>query len=130
MVVLLRFEIRRLRQKNFPNGSRRLGRVTGKENIQIERRVLLALCQGTPEGSVRAEAADLLREYGWREPVHEVIFKTVLELPTEDPNVIRSLLPERLTRKGFPDVAWEDFSKPHHLTAEDARRLMRELRAL
>lgn len=101
--------------------------MTEEEIIQIERRVLQALCQGTREGFVRAGVRDLLREYRWREPVHEVIFKILLELPTEDPNVIRSLLPERLTRKGFPDVEWEEFFRPHSLSLEEAERIIHQL---
>jgi len=96
--------------------------------LEVERRVLGALCQGTPQGSVRATARNILRSYRWREPLHEVIFDVVLSIPTEAPEVIREQLPARLTRRGFPDVDIEDFFKPHGLSKEEAERLIRQLR--
>jgi hypothetical protein len=96
--------------------------------LEVERRVLGALCQGTPQGSVRATARDILRTYRWREPLHQIVFEVVLSIPTEAPEVIREQLLARLTRKGFPDVNIEDFFKPHGLSKEEAERLIRQLR--
>jgi hypothetical protein len=96
--------------------------------LEVERRVLRALCQGTPQGSVRATAKDILRTYPWREPLHQVVFEVVLSIPTEAPEIIREQLPARLTRKGFPDVDIEDFLKPHGLSKEEAEHLIRRLR--
>ena len=95
--------------------------------LKDERRVLQALCQATPQGSVRATARDILRTYRWREPLHHVIFEVVLSIPTEVPEVIRAQLPARLTRRGFPDVDIEDLFKPHGLSKEEAERLIRQL---
>lgn len=97
--------------------------------VGTERLVLRAMCQGTPQGSVREAAIQMLRDYNWREPVHQVVFNCVLEIPTENRETVRNLLPERLTRKGFPDVEWEVFFEPHSLTQQDAEQLMRELKA-
>jgi hypothetical protein len=96
--------------------------------LKVERRVLQALCQGTPQGSVRARARELLLSYRWREPLHQVVFEVVLGIPTEAPEVIREQLPARLTRKGFPDVDIGDFFEPHGLSKEKAGRLIRQLR--
>jgi len=96
--------------------------------LEVERQVLRALCQGTPQGSVRATARDILRTYRWREPLHQIVFEVVLGIPTEAPEVIREQLPARLTRKGFPDVDIEGFFKPHGLSKEEAERLIRQLR--
>jgi len=96
--------------------------------LKDERRVLRTLCQGTPRGSVRATARDLLRTYRWREPLHHVIFEVILSIPTEVPEVIRTQLPARLTRRGFPDVEIEDLFKPHGLSKEEAEHLIRRLR--
>ena len=103
---------------------------TGEQShiLKDERRVLQALCQGTPQGFVRATAKDILRTYRWREPLHHVIFEVVLSIPTEIPEVIRTQLPARLTRRGFPDVDIEDFFEPHGLAKEEAERLIRHLR--
>jgi hypothetical protein len=96
--------------------------------VEAERRVLQALCQGTPQGSVRATARSVLGAYRWREPLHRVILDVVLSIPADDTEVIRTQLPARLTRRGFPDVEFEEFFKPHGLSKEAAERLMRELR--
>ncbi len=95
--------------------------------LQTERLVLQALCQGTREGSVREVAERALRNYRWREMLHQIVFNTLLEIATDDPAVVRDVLPSRLTRKGFPDVAWEEFLEPHSLSKAEAERLMRQL---
>jgi len=97
------------------------------DRLKDERRVLQALCQGTPQGSVRATARDILRTYRWREPLHHVIFEVILSIPTEVPEAIRTQLPARLTRRGFPDVEIEDLFKLHGLSKEEAEHLIRQL---
>lgn len=103
------------------------------ENVQrlleTERLVLQALCQGTPEGPVREAGKNLLKDYRWREPLHQLVFEVLMSLPTDSPIFIRDQLAPRLTRRGFPDVEFEDFFKPHSLSREQAERLMRELAA-
>ena len=89
--------------------------------------MLRALCQGTPQGSVRETAKDILRTYRWREPLHHVIFEVILGIPTEVPEAIRTQLPARLTRRGFPDVDIEDLFEPHGLSKEEAEHLIRQL---
>ncbi len=101
---------------------------SGGSIVQTEHLVLCALCQGTPEGSVQETARVILQSYHWREPLHQVIFNVLMSIPTESPAMIRNQLPARLTRKGFPDVAWEDFFRPHSLSREEVERLMRQLR--
>ena len=102
-------------------------RLETQHSVEVERSVLRTLCQGTPQGSVRATARDILRTYRWREPLHHVIFEVVLSIPTEVPEVIRAQLPARLTRRGFPDVDIEDLFKPHGLSKEEAEHLIRRL---
>jgi len=95
--------------------------------IGMERQVLRALCQGTPEGSVRETATQILKGYRWREPLHQVVFEVLASFPTDAPETLREHLPSRLTRCGFPDVAWEDFFALPSLSKEEAERLMRRL---
>ncbi len=95
--------------------------------IQTECLVLQALCQGTREGSVREAGRRILEDYRWREPTHRVVLEVLMTMPASSPETIRDLLPCRLTRMGFPDVAWEHFFQPHSLSKEEAERLMREL---
>src|SRR5574337_508162 len=96
--------------------------------LQLERSVLQALCQGTPEGNLWETAGLILKDYHWREPLHEVIFRILVGLPTDSTEVIRQRLPSHLTRRGFPDVDWEQLFEPHHLSTEQVERLMKRLR--
>jgi len=95
--------------------------------VQTERRVLQALCQGTPQGSIRETAERLLDKYRWQEPLHRVIFEALMSIPTSAPDLIRDQLPSRLTRKGFPDVPWDDLFEPHALSRQEAERLVHQL---
>lgn len=96
--------------------------------LQSELRLLQALCQGTPQGSLRQAAGTMLAKYRWREPLHQIVFELLVSFPSDDIRLLRDELPSKLTRRGFPDVAWEDFFAPHSLSREDAERLVRELR--
>ncbi len=95
--------------------------------IRTERLVLQALCQGTPEGSVREAGWSILENYRWHDPSHRIVYEVLMSLPTGAPDVIREQLPALLTRRGFPDMAWEELFKPDLLTKENAESLMREL---
>jgi hypothetical protein len=97
------------------------------EVIGVEQRVLRALCQGTPDGSVRETSRMVLRGYRWRELMHQVIFDVVLSIPSDTPEVIQSQLPARLTRRGFPDVDIDDLFKPHGMSKKHAEELMQFL---
>jgi hypothetical protein len=94
---------------------------------QIEKLLLRGMCQ--PEGGESAwtVAADALRTYRWREPVHKALFAALGDLLARKPALMRELLPAALTRRGFPDVPWEDFFKPLNLSEEDARSLLQRL---
>lgn len=94
---------------------------------EIELLVLRALCQGTPQGSVRSEAAGLLSGYPWREPVHEVMFGCLTAIATVQPDDLRRVLFACLTRKGFPDIDLGIFFEPQSLTRKEATRLIQLL---
>lgn len=96
--------------------------------LPLERRALQILCQGAPEGSLRRTAKEVLENYAWRDPIHKVIFDSLIALPSERPELIRAELPARLTRKGFPDIDWERFFQPHGLSKSEARSLFKNLR--
>jgi hypothetical protein len=95
--------------------------------IQTERRVLQALHHGTPQEPVEEAARLTLKDYRWREPSHGVIFEILIGIPGGAPEVIREQLPARLTRKGFPDVDWENILKPQALSKNEVEQLMQEL---
>jgi hypothetical protein len=63
------------------------------------------------------------------DPLHQIIFETLIEIGQAAPEGVRELLAARLTRKGFPDVDLDPFFKPHGLTADSAMALMKRLRS-
>src|ERR1700686_4813701 len=75
----------------------------------LELIVLRALCQGTPEGSVRGSARRILGSYRWHEPLHQAVFEVIMSMPRHDSKVVRDLLPAGLPRRGFPDFNLPDF---------------------
>ncbi len=104
--------------------------LNNEARVRVERQVLQAMCGGTIKGSVRELGTALLRSYCWREPVHHAIFSCLVELSAQNLEIVRCHLPERLTRKGFPDIEWNDFCAPHSLSHRKVERLMRQLRDL
>lgn len=96
---------------------------------QIEKLLLRALCQARVGDGVWTMVAAELKTYAWREPVHEAISRSLRDLRARKPSLLRELLPAALTRRGFPDVAWEEFLEPVNLTDEDARLLVQRLLA-
>jgi hypothetical protein len=95
--------------------------------VQIERRILCALCQRTLDGSTRDRALQELKSYAWREPVHHAIFKCLTQLPAGNPELLRSELPACLTRKGFPDVDWDGFFTSSFQTQREALQAVLDL---
>lgn len=95
--------------------------------IEAEFRVLRALCQEPSGSSLTASAKSLLSGYHWREPIHEEIFRAIVNLPNLDPVALRERLPALLTRRGFPDFDLENVFKPSAETAEDIFGLMKSL---
>jgi len=96
---------------------------------QIELLTLRVLCLGTPQGSVKEIGRSLLRDYRWHNAFHEAVWNALYSLPSENPEVLRQLLPAKLTRLGFPDVEWEEFFAPHSLSQDEAMALMRRMAA-
>jgi hypothetical protein len=95
--------------------------------VRKERRALRLLYQGTSQGSLRGNAKAILRDYRWREPLHEVLFQIFMSLQTENSEIVRRELPGLLTRRGFPDASCADLFEPHDLSNERALQLLKEL---
>jgi hypothetical protein len=96
-------------------------------DIHLEKLVLRLLCSGTPQGPVKNVLAPLLSTYRWQDHVHQVIFKAVSAIPTDDPAAIQHLLPAKLTRMGFPDIDWEELFEPSSVSKEGSIQLVRQL---
>jgi len=96
--------------------------------VRKEHRVLRALFQPDATSSLRETAQALLKEYQWKEPLHAAIFKILQGWATANSELLRSQFPALLTRRGFPDVAWEEFLQPCDVSLEETTRLVEELR--
>jgi len=96
-------------------------------DLHAERIALRLLCVGTPQGPVKDVLVPLLHGYHWQRPLHQVIFSAIVSIPTDDPEILRQLLPAKLTRMGFPDVEWEEISLPTSLSREEALALARQM---
>lgn len=93
----------------------------------LEKLVLRVLCVGTREGPVKEELIPPLRGYHWQVRLHQIIFRAIAAIGSDDPAVLRELLPAKLTRLGFPDVEWEEFFASHSLSREESIALAKRL---
>ncbi|HEV2352189.1 MAG TPA: hypothetical protein VG028_20335 [Terriglobia bacterium] len=93
--------------------------------IVQERRVLQALCNRDPK--VMESAGRLLAGYRWREPVHQIIFACLSGISAGGPLSLRERLAGCATRKGFPDVDWEEFFPVHPISSQEAEGRVRLL---
>ncbi len=95
--------------------------------LEAERSVLRAMCVRALGRTVWREGVDLLAGYRFADNVHQLIFDTLREIQTDDPLIIRELLPARLNNKDFPDLDGETYFQPHNFTADQTIALMRAL---
>lgn len=95
--------------------------------LQLEKLVLRLLCVGTAQGPVADALSPLLRDYEWESTLHRAIFNAIAAAPSDDPEILRQLLPAKLTRMGFPDVEWDEIFSPPSLTRVEAIALVRQM---
>jgi len=96
-------------------------------DLILEKLVLRLLCAGTLEGGVHGVAISLLRGYAWQSTLHQAIFDAIFAAPSIDTEVLRRLLPAKLTRMGFPDVEWEEIFSPPSLSGDEAIATVRQM---
>jgi hypothetical protein len=99
-----------------------------RSRAQAELKVLRALCRESLEGLSRAKVVQTLKDYAWLEPVHEALFKCLAQIPSRDAEILRSLLPACLTRRGFPDVDWDFFFISPGVDRNEFEKLLSGLR--
>jgi len=87
--------------------------------------VLQALCTQGPE--YLKSAGSLLAGYGWREPIHQIIFTCLTGLSARSPLTVRERLAECATRKGFPDVDWAEFFPASVISTGEFAVILRQL---
>ena len=98
------------------------------EEISLtETKVLAALAEGTTDGSIQDVARAFLGQYRWHDSAHQIIFEALMTIPSENVETIRSQLPARLTRMGFPDLDWETLYAMPRLSRAEAERLIESL---
>ncbi len=103
--------------------------VAEKSISKKEGRLLRAICQGGLDRELLEETLSWLRSYAFASVHHQVVFDCLLALAGREPETIRSLLPERLVRAGFPDLDIASFFEsqgfePHGTIEAEARELL------
>lgn len=95
--------------------------------VEAERRVLRALCQEKLQDFRLTTLKKSLTGYRWHAPAHLVIFECLIRFPRGRGLLLRDYLAGCATRKGFPDLDWEDFFDPVSYSASQVESLMKEL---
>ena len=98
--------------------------VAEKAINKIEERLLRVICQGGLNRELREETLSWLRSYAFASIHHQVVFDCLSALARREPETIRSLLPERLVRAGFPDLDIASFFEPHGMSAQEVRKIL------
>jgi uncharacterized membrane-anchored protein len=103
-----------------PTGSSR------KEQFELERKLLTALCQPAFDAQIRAKVLQRLKAHAFVEPDHEVIYRALAVMPEAESGEIREWLARAVTRLGYPDVDFDAlFSAAPPASAEVAALLER-----
>ncbi len=76
--------------------------------IEIERKLLAALCQPMLEPETRSAILSRLKHHVFAEADHQVIYRALATMPQLDAAELPGALMQAVTRLGFPDVdfAW------------------------
>ncbi|MGH9792316.1 MAG: hypothetical protein ACRD5W_13995 [Candidatus Acidiferrales bacterium] len=96
--------------------------------VEAEFRALQTMCQQAGNGPVWSRAIELLADYRFRDPLHQLIFDALRALPLLAPAERSAALIRRLTLQGFPDVDVEPFFHRHAMTAELALSIIEHLK--
>jgi hypothetical protein len=81
--------------------------------VEAEFRALQAMCQQAGHGLVWQRAIELLSDYRFRDPLHQLVFDTLRDIPAPAPANLQILLVQRLTNRGFPDLDIQPFFQAH-----------------
>ena len=96
--------------------------------IELERKILRALCAAGNGATSTLDAKILLKKYVWRDPDNRVVFESLSGLSSGlTPAQLREQLPAQATRLGFPDVAWGNYLASENGDGGDVRRLIEQL---
>jgi hypothetical protein len=96
--------------------------------IELERKVLRALCAAANGATSTFDAKTLLSKYVWQDADNRVVFESLSGLSSRmAPAQLREQLPAQATRLGFPDVAWENYLASENGEVGDVCRLIEKL---
>lgn len=73
-------------------------------------------------------AIELLSDYRFRDPLHQLVFDTLRAIRGAAPSDLRALLLQRLTLNGFPDVDVEPFFHLHAMSDDLAIAVIHRLK--
>lgn len=89
-----------------------------------ERAYLALFCQGLLNGALRVELESSLSRHCWQSHDHRAVFEALAGWRAE-PEALRSGLPARLTRLGFPDTDIDEYFVPAGVSIETALEWLR-----
>lgn len=92
-----------------------------------ETRLLQFICDATENKPARGNLIRMLADYAWLDADNEILFEAIRQLFTQSPRDILAHLPAELTRRGFPDLAWEPLKQHSRLAGLEAVQLAGEL---
>jgi hypothetical protein len=95
----------------------------------LERRILLALCNGASDPAEWNQLAGQLSAYQWKDPDHKVVYEALRGIRTRDAKTRRDQLPAQATRMGFPDVDWSLYFGSEEISGHEIEKLIRRLTA-
>ncbi len=96
--------------------------------VEAEFRALQAMCRQVGQGPVWERAIDLLSDYRFRDPLHQLVFEALRDLPVPAPSDLQALIIQRLTNRGFPDVDIEPFFHAHAMSDDLALAILDHLK--
>jgi hypothetical protein len=82
-----------------------------RDALEMERTLLAALCLSRQDETIRSQILQVLRIYNWKSGDHRAVYDA-LSGWTVEREEIRSALPARLTRMGFPDIDIATYFEP------------------
>jgi hypothetical protein len=86
---------------------------------------LALFCQSSLNDALRLELERSLSRHSWKSHDHRAVFEALVGWRAE-PDAIRSGLPARLTRLGFPDTDIDEYFAPAGVSIETALEWLRE----